>query len=552
MSPSFTTLYHAIHQWVTEAVETGWLKADALAQIETIEQQQVGELFRQHPHRPLIVGLFGGTGVGKSSLLNRLAGEEIARVGVERPTSHEVTLYLHKDFQLDMLPAELPTQETRIAYHSRPERRLIAWLDMPDIDSTATHNQEIVKTWLPYVDWIIYVVSPERYYDDIGWRFLQRRAQRHAWIFVMNHWDQGREEQIEDFRHRLQSEGFEEPTILRTVGIPSDRLDEFDKLEEIINNAINRYGLDILQRLGIQARNKDLQHIASQFSSALQDNDQWAAAERDWRKTVHEHIDRIAEHLDTQVEALTQTLLSSEVGKKRSLLARLKESDAVEAPAPGVSDNLIATLWDQRNIDRLKTLNEQLLNQLQERRLPYKAFEPTLDGLLSKAGTEVEQALADGMATSLAKPGNALQRSLYKTTGTLIWLLPLLAASWAVYHVVLTFYSGTHGEQRFLGFNFLIHSGMMILLGALIPWLVHIKLKPSVTTAMRRGLKSGVQRATTQLKQLWQDSWKERMQHRKRLYRELEEIRTDIKQLEAEPLRELGGIMQSRVERDSG
>ncbi|HFD87792.1 MAG TPA: hypothetical protein ENJ35_08980 [Gammaproteobacteria bacterium] len=546
MSPSFSTLYLALQQWTTEAVEAGWLKRDALTQVESIEQQQVGELFRQHPHRPLIVGLFGGTGVGKSSLLNRLAGEKIARAGVERPTSHEVTLYLHKDFQLDLLPADLPTQETRIAYHSRPERRLIAWLDMPDIDSTATHNQEIVKTWLPYVDWIIYVVSPERYYDDIGWRFLQQRAQRHAWIFVMNHWDQGREEQIEDFRRRLQTEGFKDPLILRTIGVQTDQPDDFDKLEEIINNAINRYGLDILQQLGIQARNEDLQQLASRFAHELKDNDRWAEAEKDWQQTVNAHIDRIVEHLDTQVEALTQTLLASEAGKKRGLLARLKESDEIEQPAPGAPDKLIAALWDQRNIDRLKMLNEQLLNQLQEHNLPYKAFEPTLDALVKKAGTQVEQALADGMTASLAKPGNGLQRFLYRFSGALSWLLPFLAASWAVYHVVVTFYSGTQGEQHFLGINFLIHSAMLILLGALLPWLIHIKLKPSITATMRRGLKNGVQSTATRLKQIWQDGWKERMQNRKHRYHELEEIREDIKQLEAEPLKELGGIMQSR------
>ena len=52
-------------------------------------------------------------------------------------------------------------------------RRDVAWLDMPDIDSVEARNKSLVLSWLPYVDWLIYVVSPERYRDDVGWRLLE-------------------------------------------------------------------------------------------------------------------------------------------------------------------------------------------------------------------------------------------------------------------------------------------------------------------------------------------------------------------------------------------
>ena len=544
MSPDFQSLYRSLKHWAETATESGWLSPQTAEELDAIEQQQVSELFRKTPHRPLIVGLFGGTGVGKSSLLNRLAGEEIARVGVERPTSHEVTLYLHKDFKLDLLPPDLPMSNTRIAYHGKPERRLIAWLDMPDIDSTATENQQIVRSWLPYVDWIIYVVSPERYYDDIGWRFLQDRAGRHAWVFVMNHWDQGREEQIEDLRRRLQAEGFKDPLILRTVGIPNGQPDDFDRLEQIINDAINNYGLDILQQLGIQARNRDLRQLAEDFARELGEDSGWEQAARDWRNTVGDQLEQIANNLRTQTEALTQGFLARQTVEKRGLLTRLREPEET-TPAIADTDKLVQSLWDSRNQARLDALNEQLMNELQEKRLPWRACEKPLEALRRKAVITMEQALTDGITAAMLKPGNALQRALYRITGTLTWLLPTAAAIWAVYHLVTTFYLGTHGEARFLGVNFLLHAGMLIALGALIPWLLHIKVKPSIADTVRRGLKTGIDTGIARLRQQYEETWKTCLSDRKRQLETLEKLEQEIAKLEAEPLQELSGLMQS-------
>ncbi|TMC07779.1 MAG: ATP-binding cassette domain-containing protein, partial [Chloroflexi bacterium] len=42
---------------------------------------------------PLIVLLLGPTGAGKSSLLNAIAGAEVSKAGVLRPTTREAVLY---------------------------------------------------------------------------------------------------------------------------------------------------------------------------------------------------------------------------------------------------------------------------------------------------------------------------------------------------------------------------------------------------------------------------------------------------------------------------
>ena len=59
----------------------------------------------------------GGTGVGKSSLLNRLAGRQLPEAGIERPTSREVTLFHHQCLPYNILPEQLPLAKINISQH---------------------------------------------------------------------------------------------------------------------------------------------------------------------------------------------------------------------------------------------------------------------------------------------------------------------------------------------------------------------------------------------------------------------------------------------------
>ena len=60
---------------------------------------------------------------------------------------------------------------------------------MPDFDSDETANKDQVLQWLPHIDLLIYVVTPERYKDAEGWRMMLENSYRHAWLFVINKWD---------------------------------------------------------------------------------------------------------------------------------------------------------------------------------------------------------------------------------------------------------------------------------------------------------------------------------------------------------------------------
>ena len=200
----------------------------------------------------------GGTGVGKSSLLNRLAGKAIAKAGVVRPTSREVTLFHHQDIAIQHLPEKLPIEKIRLAQHDDEAKKNIVWIDMPDFDSTEQSNKVLVFEWLPHIDVLIYVVSPERYRDEKAWRLLMSEGNRHAWLFVLNQWDRGQQAQYDDFKQQLGKAGFVEPIIFKTVCGDTAYPDEFAALQSTILGLSNKHVVAELEQRGTQVRKDEL------------------------------------------------------------------------------------------------------------------------------------------------------------------------------------------------------------------------------------------------------------------------------------------------------
>ena len=128
MNKDFANDCAAVKRWALSAQSRDWLEAADVEALDKLEAESADDLFTQGRVRPLLVGFFGGTGAGKSSLLNRLAGERIAAVGVERPTSRRATLYLHRSQTIGSLPEQSPILETDTRYHSVQGKDQIAWI----------------------------------------------------------------------------------------------------------------------------------------------------------------------------------------------------------------------------------------------------------------------------------------------------------------------------------------------------------------------------------------------------------------------------------------
>ncbi len=483
-----TELRERLRRWAAKAAGSGWLEAGDLERLERVEAQRAETLFQGAAERPLIVAFFGGTGVGKSSLLNRLAGQPIARVGVERPTSREVTLYLHRDRELAELPPELPLEETRIAWHDDQRRRDLAWLDLPDIDSVEQRHRELVEAWLPYVDWLVYVVSPERYQDERGWRLVQRRGGRHAWLFVINQWDLGgMPEQIDAFASRLREAGFTDPVILRTSCRDDAGEDDFPRLEQTIARAIDEHGMASLQRLADQARERELALVGRGYLVPLE---ALAAPdlERAWRELVTDHLTALQEELDAAGRLVVAAVAARDTPWWRRRRVAVPELDDPQA--------LLERLWSGRADTRLQDLALDLERLLLERRVAIGPFREPLERFRERGREWFQRAALPVVMEGLARPGGPFARGWRRLLRELGWLLPLGAAGWVGYHLIHAFYLGTTGGGRFLGIDFAIHSLLLIGLAWFVPWLLELKATPgaaaTVEGALQRGAEAGV------------------------------------------------------------
>ncbi|MBI5831533.1 MAG: 50S ribosome-binding GTPase [Armatimonadetes bacterium] len=156
---------------------------------------------REQLRCPLYVVLVGGTGVGKSTLLNALAGESIAPASAVRPTTSALTAYVHAANELMLAPQ---VAAGRVATHERAELRDKIILDTPDYDSLDRDHWAVMETALKLADVVVWVTTAQKYADlaDAGWLARYRLGRRV--VVVLNRADEGIEPAVrDDLRRRL-------------------------------------------------------------------------------------------------------------------------------------------------------------------------------------------------------------------------------------------------------------------------------------------------------------------------------------------------------------
>jgi GTP-binding protein EngB required for normal cell division len=192
--------------------------------------------------RHTVVSLAGGTGSGKSSLFNQIAGAEFSPVGVTRPVTRAAHACVWgvsgSGPLLDWLGVPRRHRFARASALGSGEQSMngLVLLDLPDHDSVMGHATDEVDQLVGLSDLIVWVLDPQKYADAaVHRRFLVPLAGHSEVIaVVLNQADLLSAGQIEDcitdLRRLLDSEGLHDVQILVTSAKTGAGIEDLRKL----------------------------------------------------------------------------------------------------------------------------------------------------------------------------------------------------------------------------------------------------------------------------------------------------------------------------------
>lgn len=226
-----------LQQW--SRTDSHWAVAEHCR--ERIERfQERTAPFQKRMAAPLIVAMLGGTGTGKSTLLNAIVGEKIVKEGRERPTTNQASLVCHQDteptdWNIDLSGITVIKQE-----HSALEQLIL--LDCPDPDTT--ENEELresnlarLRSVLPICDVILVTVTQQKYRSRRVLDELADAAPGARLVFVQTHAE--RDNDIRDDWQEVLKNDYDTGHIFLVDSLRPCPVNELDALRKLLTQELN-------------------------------------------------------------------------------------------------------------------------------------------------------------------------------------------------------------------------------------------------------------------------------------------------------------------------
>ncbi|MFP4183424.1 MAG: GTPase family protein [Halorhodospira sp.] len=148
-----------------------------------------------HSRDHIVVAFAGGTGSGKSSLVNALVGRTLSSPGVRRPTTDHALAVGIGDAEerseplLDWL--QVYDRHTVPAEGGVADLEGALLLDLPDVDSVVHEHWEVAERLIDRCDLLVWVMDPLKYAHALAYESYFARLAHHAEVLlvVLNHVD---------------------------------------------------------------------------------------------------------------------------------------------------------------------------------------------------------------------------------------------------------------------------------------------------------------------------------------------------------------------------
>ncbi|MBI4613890.1 MAG: 50S ribosome-binding GTPase [Planctomycetes bacterium] len=230
----------------------------------------------RHIDKSIVILLLGGTGTGKSTLVNALAGQTISETGFRRGLTDRYIVYHHVEANVSFLGGVTSGADHWVP-HQRETLRAKIVIDAPDFDSVKDFNNAKALAMLEVADLVLCLVTSEKYRDRTLHEILRRTGRLKKFYFVYNKIDLDYSEKVEaQLARDLVASGFAEPEVFRISaakalsaalsGSAADGAGDFERLVRLLHEE-----LDEARVREIKAANLDrlFESIEEQVGRAL-------------------------------------------------------------------------------------------------------------------------------------------------------------------------------------------------------------------------------------------------------------------------------------------
>lgn len=175
----------------------------------------------------VVVALGGGTGSGKSSVSNALAGAPLSKVGVTRPTTDRALMWSVGHVEPKLLEwLAVVDRQVVSPTEGLPEGLVV--LDLPDHDSVRTAHRDTVNAAVKVVDIMAFIVDPLKYAQRSLFEGYLRPLANHAEVVlvVLNRIDEldtaGQKECVSDLQRLLADIGLGQARVLAVSALTGE------------------------------------------------------------------------------------------------------------------------------------------------------------------------------------------------------------------------------------------------------------------------------------------------------------------------------------------